>query len=287
MELIKGYKKGKKEINPPIIQDLDNINSEQLKLLKYFFEEKIKIKKDINLDNIYHFTKKEQELIENIFTNEEILKLKNEKPWKKVIIWVSSILLMILIIQIIKKPISTVHSLISSLYWINIILFFLYITIGIKTSIWWNGFQKYIFIVFIFLLIAHAKLATYPHVELMKYNIYGNVEKFWHFTAPTSDHTWIRLKLTSKNTYEIWAVRPNAENWGISTKGNITNFQKQRYTDNGNIYYAVYLENFPFNGERSMLVFDDAFDDYIELVVSKNQTYTLLEGDDLNPWINK
>lgn len=288
MANIKGYKKDKKKINPPSIENYDNITQEQEEELKKFLAEKIKFKADIELENRYHYTQFENELINKFFTEEDIIKFQKSENifWKRVIFVIASLIILGLVLEIVKNPYGVLYNVVSSLFWIGLIIGIIYFIIGAKTSNWWRDYQKYLLISSIVVLALNGQLEYELTPNLIKYNVYGKGIKFWHFTGATSDKTWIRLKLNKDKTYEIWAVRPNAESWGASTKGKLSEVSKQRYTDNGKVYYAVYLEDFPFSGERSMLAFNDAFDDVISLVVDK-KIYTLMEGDNFNPWKNR
>jgi hypothetical protein len=288
MATIIGYKKDKKTINPPSIENYDNITQEKEEELKFFLVEKIKFKGDIELENRHHYTQFENELINKFFTKEDIIKFQKSESvfWKRVLFGIASLFILGLVLEIIKNPYGVIFYAVYSLFWIGVIILVIYFITGVKTSNWWKDYQKYLLITSIVILALNGQLEYELTPHLIKYNVYGKGIKFWHFTGATSDKTWIRLKLDMDKTYEIWAVRPNAESWGASTKGKLSEVSKQRYTDNGKVYYAVYLEDFPFSGERSMLTFDDAFDDLISLVVDK-KIYTLMEGDDYNPWKNR
>jgi hypothetical protein len=186
---------------------------------------------------------------------------------------------------ILNRPYDTLSFIVSSLFWIGVLGELYYLYQGFKNNIWWKGSQKYFIICSFVFFAMHEFLEEKLSPFLIEHQVMGKEFKYWHLTTPTSKNpTWIRLKLNKRDkTYEIWAVRPDNGNWGTSTKGKLSSITKQRYKDNGKIYYAIYLEDFPFYSNRTMLSFSSAFDDEPSLKTD-DLLYILDEGDEKNPW---
>ena len=193
-----------------------------------------------------------------------------------------ALLIFLILGVILNKPYAALSWIISFLFWVAIIVGLIYIIVGARTRNWWSGFQKYLLIISIASNICNVVLEDVLDPYLINYNIYGSSEKYWHLTVPGQDKLWIRLKLNANNTYSIWMVKPNYGDWLKPKSGKLSTLTKQRFTDSGNNYYALYLEDYPFVGERTMLVFQNAF--RTPTLHFNNDIYSLDEGDNIDPW---
>ncbi len=217
-------------------------------------------------------------------TNKSKLKLTKDSPIVKII----AVVIFAILGLATKYPYDVVSWFITLLYLSAVILFIILVRRMIKENeIWiWKGSasQKYrflgMFLIFYFTPDLEKKISPIFIDE----HIVGKNGKFWHSTSQ-SEKIWVRLKLNPNKTYEIWSALPNSGNWGKSTTGKLSNVTKQRYTDNGKTYYAIYLENFPFYADRTMIAFTDAFDGSPSFK-SDNLHYALSQGDKENPWDN-
>ncbi len=217
-------------------------------------------------------------------TNKSKFKLSKDSPIVKII---AGVIILILGLAT-KYPYDVVSWFISLLYLSAVILFIILVRGVYKRSESgnWKGTAslKYMFIGILLIFFFTPWLQKKTSPIFIDEHIVGKNGKFWHSTSQ-SEKVWVRLKLNPNKTYEIWSARPNSGNWGKSTTGKLSNVTKQRYTDNGKTYYAIYLENFPFYADRTMIAFTDAFDGSPSFK-SDNLHYALSQGDKENPWDN-
>jgi hypothetical protein len=159
---------------------------------------------------------------------------------------------------------------------ISSILLSIYIIAGIKTKNWLGGIQGLLISALIITFISSMSLKDSDY--FLRSRQYGD----FHSTS-IGDDLWINLKIKKEGFYEIQFASPKDGSWGSLKKGKISSLRKQRYTDNGQEYYCFYLENCPFNGERTMVAFEHAFDG-VQLKFN-NSLYLLSDGIG-NPWKN-
>jgi amino acid transporter len=217
-------------------------------------------------------------------TNKSKLKLTKDSPIVKII----AVVIFAILGLATKYPYDVVSWIINLLYLTVLILFIILVRDVYKRSESgnWNNYAYLIYMVLgcAFIISFTPWLQKKVSPIFIDEHIVGKKGKFWVSTK-SGENVWIRLKLNPNKTYEIWSARPNSGTWGTSSTGQLSNVTKQRYTDNGKTYYAIYLENFPFHSDRTMIAFTDAFDDQPSYK-SDNLHFILSSVDNENPWDN-
>ena len=242
------------------------------------------IKQALPLDNIVQLTKNSnlQNTDNNVSMDPSPVK---EEKWnsKSSII---SIFILILIV-LIKYPNQTLTFVISASWWLAFVFCGIYFIQGFRNNKWWGKIQGGFLIGFFVLSVVNGYLADKCSPYLIKYCVFGSDSfKYYHYTVPSSKKSWIRLRINRNKTWELWNVKPDAGSWGNPITGKLSDIKTQRYSDNGKLFYAIYLEHFPFYGEQTLLSFENAMDDTPFMKYGEDDwgQFVLDEGDDINPW---
>jgi hypothetical protein len=161
---------------------------------------------------------------------------------------------------------------------ISVIVLVIYVIYGIKKSSWVKGIQGILLSIFF--------ISIFLGVKAQENSYFLNLKKCsdYHYTdSGVGEQLWYNLKVKDDNTYEIQLARPVDGNWTETKKGKTSKLTKQRFTDSGKEYYCFYLENYPFENERTMVAFENAFSTTI-LKFDSGFSLLLSDGSNDNPW---
>lgn len=188
-----------------------------------------------------------------------------------------SILFILLIIIFALKDF--IYLFFKNYYIISIVLLLIYFLKGIKSKNWFGGIQGYLISIFFIIIIFAVKFQESKYfLNLKKYSNY-------HYTE-VGNNLWYNLKIKEDNTYEIQIARPIDGKWTETKKGKTSKLTKQRFTDSGKEYYCFYLENYPFENERTLVAFEDAFSPTTILKFDSGFSILMDDGSNDNPWTN-